>query len=466
LPKALKILAARKRIEVIDADLSTYTMEQAGFSVREKQLQTELDAAKGDALDTVIKSIQEFDARRDAVTAGLAQLQQEKSQLEAQIKEMDQAVGEVRSLATASGEYQEDPGFFRPVCFTREKGAALIRRAEVREFLDRFKDVIRSGVTNAEILIPDVFLGVIRDNLDEYSKLIGVVNLRQITGTSRLILRPAPQEAVWTEQCANLNEMSISVYEVEIEGYKVGGYIRICNATLEDSTYLSLADEIVRELTQGIGLALDKAILYGTGVKMPQGIVTRLAQTAQPASWLATSPAWTNLAASNILSQNLDALPANEYFAKLLLMTGQIEANYATGGTFWCMSRKTWAEMQAKGLVINALGIIMSSVSPVMPVEGGRIILLDFIPKGDIIGGYGSLYTLVQRHGLVMRRSEHRFILEDDTVFTGTMRFDGKAVVGEGFVAINIDGNPVTTTMTFAPDVANTATPGGDGGDG
>ena len=34
-------------------------------------------------------------------------------------------------------------------------------------------------------------------------------------------------------------------------------------------------------LGQSIGLALDKAIVYGTGVKMPLGIVTRLAQASK-----------------------------------------------------------------------------------------------------------------------------------------------------------------------------------------
>ena len=38
-----------------------------------------------------------------------------------------------------------------------------------------------------------------------------------------------------------------------------------------------LAGEIIDALGRAIGLALDKAILYGTGTRMPLGIVTRLA---------------------------------------------------------------------------------------------------------------------------------------------------------------------------------------------
>ena len=61
---------------------------------------------------------------------------------------------------------------------------------------------------------------------------------------------------------------------------KVGGFIAIPNSTLEDSD-IALANEILDGMGQGIGLAIDKAILYGTGTKMPVGIVKRFWQKLQ-----------------------------------------------------------------------------------------------------------------------------------------------------------------------------------------
>ena len=53
--------------------------------------------------------------------------------------------------------------------------------------------------------------------------------------------------------CANLNELDLSFYEAEVDGYKVGGFIPVCNANLEDSD-LNLAAEIISAIGQAIGL--------------------------------------------------------------------------------------------------------------------------------------------------------------------------------------------------------------------
>ena len=151
----------------------------------------------------------------------------------------------------------------------------------------------KRGVTGAELTIPEVMLDLLRDNLHEYSKLIKRVNLRPVKGQARQNIAGTIPEAIWTEACANLNALNIVFNQVEVDGYKVGGYIAICNATLADSD-LNLANEILTTLSQSIGLAVDKAILYGTGTKMPVGIVKRLAETAKPNYWGTNEP-WTDL---------------------------------------------------------------------------------------------------------------------------------------------------------------------------
>ena len=55
----------------------------------------------------------------------------------------------------------------------------------------------------------------------------------------------------------------------------------MCNAILEDND-VNLAQEFINSIGIAIAKALDKAIVYGKGVKMPMGIVTRLAQTEKP----------------------------------------------------------------------------------------------------------------------------------------------------------------------------------------
>ena len=142
-------------------------------------------------------------------------------------------------------------------------------------------------------------LSLIRENISKYSKLISKVNLVSVPGTSRQNIMGTIPEAVWTEMCAKLNELDLSFMGVEIDGYKVGGFIPVCNAVLEDSDE-NLATIIIDALGQAIGYALDKAIVFGTGTKMPVGIFTRLAQEADPSDPRTTIP-WVDLHTSTIV---------------------------------------------------------------------------------------------------------------------------------------------------------------------
>jgi HK97 family phage major capsid protein len=447
---------AKSQLAAAEVERAALETKQVDMTTRATTATDEQFAAMMAEIDTLKAGVMANRAAMDKLTVDIAGYEKELIAAPAERSAPYNQAAESASVAEATIYPQ------RTKFFTRETASA-VNRPEVKEFLQQFRGIFGSGdikresvlgVQNTELVIPDVLLGLLRDRLDEYSKLAGVVNLRRLTGTSRMIITAAPPEAVWTEQCADLNELGFKLYQVELDGFKVGGYIAICDATLQDSE-ISLADEILYNLGQAIGLALDKAILYGTGEKMPIGIVTRLAQTAKPSGWSAKAPEWTNLRGSNILTEDLAGLEGEAFFARLVLISAKARPNYATGSTFWVMNRATYMEILAKAVVFNAAGSILSSVTPTMPVEGGRIIILPFMQDGDIVGGYGELYILAERHGLIVARSEHVRFLQDQTVFKATQRYDGKPVFGESFIAFNIFNRTPKTEMDFAPDLAN-----------
>jgi len=97
-----------------------------------------------------------------------------------------------------------------------------------------------------------------------------------------------------------------------------------------------------------------------------------------------------------------------------------------------------------------------------MPVTGGVIEVLNFVPNNTIIGGYFDLYLLAERAGTQINTSEHAFWIEDQTGFKGTARYDGKVLDANAFVAIGINGvTPAANAVTFAQDTANAANPEG-----
>ena len=115
------------------------------------------------------------------------------------------------------------------------------------------------------------------------------------------------------------------------------------------------------------------------------------------------------------------------------------------------MNEKTRTKLLSNSVSINAAGAIVAGVNGEMPVIGGALEVLNFMPDDVIVGGYGDLYLLVERAGAAIGQSEHARFIEDQTVFKGTARYDGLPVIAEGFVAIGINGNtPNASGVTFA----------------
>lgn len=465
---ALKQLMLSRKIQQRKSALEELLLREAGLKTRSE----ELEAAIGEA--TTDEEIAIVEESITALDADKATFDEDKSKLEGEIATLE---GELEQLNSKTPNITPEPtpdpapsarqqfqggearmkGFFRSMSF--DQRSALVARSEVKDFLLQVRELggrEKRSVKAAELTIPDVMLEMIRDNLHRYSKLITRVNLRPLKGTARQNVSGAIPEGIWTEAIANLNELEISFSQIEVDGYKVGGFVPVPNSTLEDSD-LNLAAEILDAIAQAIGLAVDKAIPYGTGKKMPLGIAKRLAQTAKPSDWNDNAPAWTNLSITNLLKIDPTGMTAEEFFAALMLKMSVPRANYSNGEMFWAMSTQTRALLMSKMVVFNAAGAIVASMNNTMPLVGGDIVILDFIPEGDIIGGYGSLFLLAERADIKLAQSEHVKFIEDQTVFKGTARYDGQPVFGEGFVVVNIKNIDPTTSATFAPDTANPA---------
>jgi HK97 family phage major capsid protein len=120
------------------------------------------------------------------------------------------------------------------------------------------------------------------------------------------------------------------------------------------------------------------------------------------------------------------------------------------------MNETTYTAIVSAAMTIDAGGAIVAGVNGSMPVIGGIIEVLNFLPDNVIIGGYFELYILAERRGPRFATSEHVRFLQDQTVLKGTARYDGGPAIAEAFVAIGIAGNtPAATGVTFAQDTAN-----------
>ena len=121
------------------------------------------------------------------------------------------------------------------------------------------------------------------------------------------------------------------------------------------------------------------------------------------------------------------------------------------------MNSKTYATLKSKLITFTATGEIVANLFGSLPIVTGDVDILEFMPDGDIVGGYGDLYLLAQRSGMTVESSYEVQFLQDNTVFRAKQRADGMPIIPGAFVAININNVAVTTAMDFAADNANDA---------
>lgn len=462
---ALKTLMLRKKLDEKNKALAAIRSAAEELEKREAELEQSITEA-------------ETDEEKSAVEEAVAQFETDKAENEEQAANLEREIGEIEAEISESENKQEEARKAEPVKkeertekptmtintkrtyfgMTRSEAEEFVKRDEIKVLLDRIRELGKQkrAIQNVDLTIPTEMYDIIRENIDRYSKLISKVFKKNVSGKARELIMSGIPEAVWTEMCAAINELSIGLNMTEVDGYKVAGFFAICNATLEDSD-LNLMSELVDALGQAIGFALDKAIVYGKGVKMPLGIVTRLAQTSQPSDYGTYDRTWVDLHTTNVRTL-ASGLTGVSLYQAILGASVYAKGNFSRGNLVWLMNKATFTNLQIQAMTVNASGTIVSSQTGTMPVVGGDIVKLEFIPDNNIIVGYLDDYLLAERADIAINRSTEVRFLEDQTVVKGTARYDGKPVIAEAFCVIGLNNTSPTTSVDFAPDKANPMT--------
>ncbi len=475
---ALRQIMLSRKIEQKKNELAALREKDADFQTRETDLEKSIEEAQTEEEQTAVEEeIEKFETEKTEHDEAKAKLETEIGDLEAELEasEVDPPAPDQRTIKTekkvrtnirmntAEMKIRSLPMNVRAFdSLPMETREAIVQRDDVKTFLAQLRSMKGQSraIQGGELEIPVVFLELISENMYRYSKLLNRVRVRNVPGEARQTIAGTVPEAIWTEMCGAINELTFVFNQITLDGYKVAGYVPVCNSLLEDTvSNLDLAGWIVEMLSESIGLAEDKAILYGKGssAHMPLGIVTRLAQDSQPAGYPANAPAWVDLTDTNIIKVDGTTLTGAEFWAKLALAAGNTFTKYSRGNQFWAMNSKTYATLKSKLITFTATGDIVANLFGTLPIVNGDIDILEFIPDGDIIGGYGDLYLWADRRSMVIDQSEHVQFIQDNTVFRGKARADGAPIIPGAFVAININNTEVTTVINFAADTANDA---------
>lgn len=451
---ALRAILLRNKLDTKNKALEALRAKDAEIEKREQELEAAInemtDETSEEDRKVVEKQVEEFQLEKEGHEKEKKALEEEISETENEIKKEEEKKPE--PAAPGGGERKENKVMVnrkRISDMSIQERDAFFAREDVKGFIDQVRSCIkeRRALTNVGLTVPDIMLPMIRQIATETSKLVKYVTVRPVSGTSRQNIMGEIPEAYWDEMCASLKELDLAFYNMEMDGYKVSGYFAVCNAILEDSD-VALGTELISAIGKAIGKALDKAILYGKNVKMPMGIVTSLLLTEAPSEYPSTGRTWEDLSTSHVITGA--TVTGVKLFQDVVKASGIIDNDYDTGTIVWVMNKKTHTQLIIESMGVNSAAAIVAGTGNTMPVIGGDIVELKYIPDDTVIFGYFKNYVLAERAGTQIGQSEHVKFLDDQTVFKGTARYDGDLAIREAFAIYGVGKAPVTTAPLFA----------------
>jgi len=423
----LKQLTLSKRLSQRKSEHEELLEREKELELRSVKLEEAIEEAETE------EDLQLIEESADELTKEKDSLQEEKTKLEKVIEDIEVEIEELERSAPSNSkeetstrsETKQLGGDFRMAHNKYETRSEMVERLnqpEVREFYATVASAAKNkrALSDTDVIIPEQVINMIQQRLGDYSSLYKEVTVQSLNGTARIIMDGAIPEAIWTEMCDPVEELASGFSQTELDGFKVGGYIPVCNALIEDSM-IPLANFVEQRLAMAIAKALDKAILIGEGAaqKQPLGIIPSLADEADR-----------NVESSGELSDIVGNMS----------LIDQGEDGPPVGEVIAVMKRSTYYSRIAPQTFLPTSDgrlVVQTAQSPRLP-DGTRIVFSQYAPDDTIVMGDFKKYLLGERKGVQLAVSTDVRFIQDQTVFKGTARYDGKPIYNEFSVVIEL----------------------------
>lgn len=129
------------------------------------------------------------------------------------------------------------------------------------------------GFSAVDQLVPATVINRVFDNLVADRPLLRAIDMVNVGLATEWIFSVGVNPAFWGTLCANIQELQDKGFRrVDINQMKLSAFMPVCKAFLELNSPEWLARYVVTVLTEAIQMALESAIVDGTGQNQPVGM--------------------------------------------------------------------------------------------------------------------------------------------------------------------------------------------------
>lgn len=426
---ALRQLMLNKELEGLKEQMNEISEKEQELEARKKGLEESIEEIETEEEKAVVEEeVQKYEDDKEALEA-------EKKELEEKIKGIED---EQKGLEEKSKEF-DDEEEVRSEVKTEVRTEAkkiegrdekmnyevrdYIQNEEVRSFYEQLRDSIinKRAVTGGELLIPQQVMTAIEHRIGDYGVLINEVRNINLSGTGRITFNAGTPTLYWTEMCEALKESTMAEFKaIELDGFKLGGYLFICNALIKDSI-INLAEFVEKEFAKGIAKYIDDAIMNGKGAtsKQPEGIKTKVTKETEVKDIIGL------LGAIGELDHGEQKAHADRVIV--------------------AMNRPTWYKRilpQTYGK--NADGrLVYDGMNMTLP-DGTKVVLTETLAADEVvIGDFYNGYVFATRAGASFDMNDCVRWIEEETGFKVSGRYDGKVTNADLFKRVKFkDATP------------------------
>ena len=367
----------------------------------------------------------------DAIQKELEQLEQEELELEKKLRTLDglqNRMIEGRVIPKPEGETIMEFENMKPeeVRATEEYRNAFFKVMQGKELTEQEKRAYRAveqrsfttGSTSAGPAIPTRTHDEVIKKLKQSQALFPHISATQFSGNVKIPVEVGESDATWLEELEDIPETGEGLESVTLTGHTLAKLVPVSIAA-ETMTVQAFENYLVDVITEKLLIAIEKAILNGTGTGQPTGILTGV-------TWTDGENSFTYAAETGLT------------YDDMLIPLANLGSGYLSNAA-WCMSSSTLYDRVAKITSEDGKSIFVPDAIEGFAgmIMGKPVVIDDYMPTGTILFGNFRYYFMNFSQPIVFEKSRESGFRKASVDYRGVAVLDGKPVLDEAFIKLS-----------------------------
>lgn len=295
--------------------------------------------------------------------------------------------------------------------------------SEEREY---YNEVIGAGgFAGVQKLVPPTVFDRVFEDLRANHELLSEIDFVNTTGVTEWVMRNGEVEAAWWGQlCDEIKKkLEMSFKKEQTELFKLSAYVPVCKAMLDLGP--QWLDRFVREiLYESLAMALELAIVAGTGKEQPIGMIKDLKGAVVDGIYPDKTATALNDLKPGTLGKNIMApltKGGKRAVQQVLLIVNPLDY---------------WEKIFAHTTFLTADKTYVYGVLPIP----AKIIQSVAVPQGTMIAGMAKDYFMGVGSTQKIEYSDHYKFLEDERTYIAKQYANGHPIDNDSFLVFDISG--------------------------